>query len=172
MSDLVSISITGLDKAIKYFTNYRVTLEQKFDLFSRKLADKGLEILNTQVGNIDSESLEGTSIDTSMEITKGSDSYTVEIHAKGEKIAFIEFGAGVFFNGPVGSSKHPKGQETGMTIGSYNPQSNNASRNTWVYIDDSGEKVFTHGTPTYAPVYHTSEELEKVVYDIFREVFG
>lgn len=32
---------------------------------------------------------------------------------------FIEFGAGIHYNGSAGSSPHPKGNEFGYTIGSY-----------------------------------------------------
>lgn len=38
---------------------------------------------------------------------------------EGRELLFIEFGAGIHYNGSAGSSPHPKGNEFGYTIGSY-----------------------------------------------------
>lgn len=91
------------------------------------------------------------------------------ILAVGEDAAFIEFGAGVYYNGSVGSSPHPKGAELGMTIGSYGK--GNGAKNVWGFYED-GELKLTHGTPAAMPMYNAMKEVCADIANIAKEVFS
>ena len=85
-------------------------------------------------------------------------------------ILFLEFGAGIHYNGPAGSSPHPKGTEFGYTIGSYGE--GHGKQDSWVYQAPTGEWVRSHGTEATMPVYNASLEIIRQIETIAREVFG
>jgi len=91
------------------------------------------------------------------------------VFTDGEEALFIEFGAGVYYNGAAGESPHPWGIEKGFVIGSYGK--NNGVRNAWGYYDGS-DVIITHGTPAAMPMYRGVEETVRVLADLVREVFG
>lgn len=97
------------------------------------------------------------------------DDHTMVISARGSMITFIEFGSGVFYNGAVGSSPHPKGQELGMRIGEYGKGM--GKRNTWFFIDSSGKKIATHGNPPALAMWDASLQMREQVTLIARSVF-
>lgn len=86
------------------------------------------------------------------------ESCEAEIRLNGEEAVFFEFGAGQYYNVPVGSSEHPRAAETGFTIGSY-PGQTHAGDDEW-YLPD-GMKThsglrYTHGTMAVMPL-HTAK---------------
>ena len=81
---------------------------------------------------------------------------------------FIEFGAGVKYNGPAGQSPHPIGKEIGYTIGSFG--NGHGKQNTWGYIED-GKLILTHGTKATMPVYSASLKIANEVETVARRVF-
>ena len=89
--------------------------------------------------------------------------------ANGEDAVWVEFGAGVYHNGSVGSSPHPKGAELGMTIGSYG--NGRGSRRVWGYYDEGG-LVLTRGTPAQMPMYSAAKAVCEKIDEIARRVFG
>lgn len=90
--------------------------------------------------------------------------------ADGEEAIFVEFGAGVFHNGAVGSSPHPLGSENGYTIGSYGK--GRGKQNAWGYVGDDGEVHITRGTRAQMPLYNATKSVISKIPQIAREVFG
>jgi hypothetical protein len=90
--------------------------------------------------------------------------------ADGEEAIFVEFGAGVFHNGAVGSSPHPLGSENGYTIGSYGK--GRGKQNAWGYIGEDGEVHITRGTRAQMPLYNATKSVISKIPQIAREVFG
>lgn len=88
--------------------------------------------------------------------------------ASGQDAVFVEFGAGVYHNGGVGTSPHPKGQELGLTIGSYGK--GQGARNVWGFYDGSGLHR-SRGTPAAMPMYRGLEEAARTITELAREVF-
>ena len=91
------------------------------------------------------------------------------VMADGEDAVFVEFGAGVYNNGAVGTSPHPKGAELGFTIGSFGD--GNGAKNVWGF-PDGGSITLTHGTPAAMPMYRGVREACDQMAEIAREVFG
>lgn len=94
------------------------------------------------------------------------------VFADGEQAVFIEFGAGVYNNGSVGSSPHPWGPENGYLIGSFGK--GNGRKNVWGYYEggDKGKLILTHGTPAAMPMYRGYMEAINTIGELIREVFG
>ena len=93
------------------------------------------------------------------------------IIAHGKDAVFIEFGAGVYYNGSAGSSPHPKGAEMGFLIGEYGKGM--GKRNVWALPGSTkDEPILTHGTPSAMPMYHGVREAVAVIGELAKEVFG
>lgn len=85
----------------------------------------------------------------------------------GEDTLWVEFGAGVYYNGAVGSSPHPKGEEFGYTIGGYGK--GQGRKAVWGFYDEGGDFHLTHGTAAQQPVFKGYEELLQNVGTIIKE---
>ena len=90
-----------------------------------------------------------------------------KIVASGQAVCFIEFGAGIYYNG---SEPYPERPAVVAGIGEYGQ--GKGKQNTWGYYDDSGGLVLTHGTPAAMPMLHASRVMEQEIRRIAREVFG
>ena len=161
-----------IDRVIKELEKYRDSLDDKTQIFIKRLSEVGIKALNAKLQSI-SPFYKGEDIDTSSEIHKLDNGWSATISMTGSQSVFIEFGAGVTFNAPKHQSLHPKGEELGLTIGSYNESSPNATNpNGWWYKDKWGESQHTYGTPTFAPLYNSSIEMLEAIHGIAKEVFS
>jgi hypothetical protein len=82
----------------------------------------------------------------------------------------MEFGAGVYYNGAVGSSPNPLGTDLGFTIGSYGK--GNGRKEVWGYCGEDGEIHLTHGAPSSMPLYKAVQSVLRDIARIAREVFS
>lgn len=98
-------------------------------------------------------------------VRRNGDIYIVV--AKGEDAVFVEFGAGVYFNGT--GSPRPGGAELGLTIGSYGL--GKGMQNAWAFSSIDG-KVVTRGTPAQMPLYKSLCAARDKILTIANEVFG
>ena len=88
--------------------------------------------------------------------------------AVGEDAVWVEFGAGVYHNGAVGTSPNPLGAELGYVIGSHGIR---GRQSKWVYARD-GSKIWTHGTKAVTPMYKAFQEARNQLVEIATEVFA
>lgn len=105
---------------------------------------------------------------------------TVDVHedgdisivmASGSDAVFIEFGAGVHYNGSTGNSPHPRGVKMGFTIGEYGRGM--GAHDAWAIPGSTAEKpILTHGTPAAMPMYRGAREALAVIRELAEEVFG
>lgn len=128
-----------------------------------KLAQNGFN------GAIVSDFTDGTSIEADVNVfsEKRGDMYVVI--ADGEDAVFVEFGAGVYHNGSVGTSPHPNGNELGMTIGSYGK--GKGKQKAWGYYE-GGDLFITHGCPATMPMLNAAKavcsEIDKIAKEVFK----
>ena len=162
------LSKQSVDAAISYIQDWKKSFHDRLEKFIKRCEEEGLRAVKANVSGI-APIYKGEDISvTSHKIDNG---FSIEM--SGEQVAFIEFGSGITFNTPVGGSKHPKGAELGYTIGSYNPESPNASSPTgWWYRNKWGKTEHTYGTPTFSPLYDGELELIGRIKEIANEVFG
>jgi hypothetical protein len=90
--------------------------------------------------------------------------------ANGTDAVFMEFGAGVYYNGAVGSSPNPLGAALGFTIGSYG--FGQGKKEVWGYMGEDGRLHLTHGTPASMPLYRALQSVVNDIEQIAREVFS
>lgn len=83
---------------------------------------------------------------------------------------FIEFGAGVYYNGSAGASPHPKGQEFGFLIGSYG--AGHGQQKVWGYYDETGELVMTHGVEATMPLFKAEQKIIDEYVSVAKRVFS
>lgn len=170
MSKKISIRLNekSIQKAIDELNQYKRNLRSKNDEFVRRLAELGIPVINQNISAAAGDS--DKSHNTYIKVNSFGAHSKATLVCEGKYLLFIEFGAGVHFNGAAGSSPHPKGQEFGYIIGSYGK--GNGKKDSWHYYADSGESVLSHGTKATMPVYKASVEIMQNIRRIAREVFG
>lgn len=158
--------------AIEELRAYKRELERKIEQFNHEMLLHGYAVTNATVNSI-SPFYKGDDISVSISETKSNGVYEGIISLSGEQAFFIEFGSGITFNTSKGGSLHPKGEELGLTIGSYNPDSDNATNPSgWWYRDKYDQAQHTYGTPTYMPLERGLESIIADINSIARSVFG
>ena len=157
----------SLDKAIQEIRQYQNSLNDKCAEFVRRLAEVGIPVIDENIAAAQGDSDKGHN--TYIKINSFGSYSQAELIVESNSILWIEFGAGVHFNGHLGSSPHPKGEELGYTIGSYGK--GQGKNDFWFYYADSGEAVMSHGTQATMPVYKAGLEIKRQVLKIAKEVF-
>lgn len=170
MSRKISIRLDekSIQKAIDELNQYKADVKRKNEEFVQKLAEIGIPVIDQNIASAAGDS--DKSHNTSIKVNSFGDYSQAVLTVEGKDLLFIEFGAGVHFNGSAGSSPHPKGQELGYTIGSYGK--GQGKKDSWFYYADSGESVLSHGTQATMPVYKASIEIRNQIRKIAKEVFG
>lgn len=180
MSKTISINLMSkksINNSIQQLKNYRNRVNIKCEELVRRLSEIGISVIEENIDKagftVDGQGIESganTEHYTYVKIHQ-YDSYTEAIlTVEGEEILFIEFGAGVYYNGSTGSSPHPKGTKLGYKIGYYG--AGYGKQKVWGYYDDSGALVLTHGVKATMPVYKAWQEIYNDVLDVAKEVFG
>lgn len=171
------LSVKSLQALKKQLLDYKAELNRKCDRFVRELAEVGIPVIESKVAEAgftyddkgiqsgsDTEHNTYVKVDSLIGMSKAT------LVLEGSEILFIEFGAGVSYNGSVGSSPHQKGAENGFLIGTYGM--GHGSQKVWGYYADTGELVLTHGTKATMPMYEASLKIREEVVRIARDVFG
>ena len=161
-------SIGGL---IRYLETYSLNLPTKCEQFVKRLGDIGIRVVNTEYPKTTADPDYDLSHTTELQLSSVGNTTVGRLIVSGEQVMFIEFGAGVFYNGTAGTSPHPQGKKKGYTIGSYGKHY--GRRRAWYYQDEeTGEYIKTHGVKAQMPVWKASQEMLAQVKDIAREVFN
>ena len=168
----VTLDSASIDAAVREIEAYGRRVQRKMDELRERIAyfiaKDASAVFNTAVAGDDLR--EGTitgNVQVSVE-QKGNN--VTLIIADGKDAVFMEFGAGVYFNGPVGSSPNPLGPELGFTIGSYS--THKPDKEIWGYKGEDGEIHLTHGAPASMPLYKAVQSVTRDIERIAREVFG
>ena len=163
------LNTEDIDKAIREMELYKLDFLAKVDTYRRKIADEiaASASLNFGSATID-HTIKGESRKPDVKVSVSDKGNISVIVADGKDAVWCEFGAGVYYNGSVGSSPNPYGNKLGFTIGSYGKGYGKA--NAWGYYDD-GQLIITRGTPASMPMYNAAQEVTKKAIEIAREVF-
>lgn len=160
----------------KHLNEYNHSLSEKCDLIVSRLAKIASNIIEINIADaqitFDEKNIQSgadTSHYTSIKVTSLTNYARADILVSGREVIFIEFGSGVYYNGPPGSSTHPKGQEFGFVVGSYGK--GQGVRQVWGYYADNGELVLTHGVKATMPMYKAIMEVYTQAPKVVKEVF-
>ena len=151
----------GIKNAIKELRQYRNSIKSKTLKLIDSMLRFGEDYAINSVAHVDT----GETLSS----IKGYRNGTKGVIVAGGNAIWIEFGTGVRNNGSAGTSPHHKGEELGMTIGTYG-QGKGADPNGWYYYDD-GEVVHTFGIKANMFMYKTALELQRVCPELAKEVF-
>lgn len=130
---------------------YRNDFANKNREFVRQLLAKGIKVISMNNAPLkgDSEPIEPPKMPlVRMGVHEGIMQATLSI--RGKDVMFVEFGAGIAYNGPAGTSPNPFGVELGYTIGSYGL--GQGRYDEWQYRDDAGEIQVSRGTQAAMPL--------------------
>lgn len=142
---------------------YLADLQEKGNQICERLASIGA--LRASIGF--SSAIYPSGNDVSISVEPISNGWA--IHARGNAVLFIEFGAGATLG-----YGHPEAKAEGYGPGTYNPDyptpENPNWRNTkgWWY----GDGQHTYGNPPAAAMYYAKEEVIRNIEQVAREVFG
>lgn len=166
-----ALSEKSLREAAKQVDRLKKDYEAKNKTFVKELAKAGIvEARNHLVGSGDSEPPDFyTDNPYAKSGNKGAYAEST-LKLQGDDVAFVEFGAGVHYNGHPGSSPNPLGVKLGYTIGSYGWHQ--GLEDHWWYKGDDGEQHLSYGTEATMPLFHASEHIKQEYKRIAREVFG
>ena len=167
------LSMSSIREAQAQLKQYKKDLPRKCEELARRLAMLGAETANVTfagaVYDLDAKyhrPLEQADITVSYEQDLDNNGHFT-IHADGEAVAFVEFGAGVYFNGS-GSQRHrPQGIHE---IGFYGQ--GKGKQWSWGYYGKDGKAHITAGTPEQPGMWLASQEMRYKMAEIAREVFA
>ena len=162
-------SAKEIEKARQQLIEYQDDLNEKLDLFVRKLCEKGVEIAKEKVSVHDAidtgELLNSIDLREGDIIKNGSQWF---IYTDCDYAKFIEFGTGVVGeNNPYPADipmewKYASGTHIFTT---------KDGRVGWYYFKD-GSWHFTEGQPSKPFLYETALELRELIVEVAKEVFG
>lgn len=174
------LSAKGIQSIIDQLKDYKQDLHRKTELFCKKLAESGMEVAETKIG----ESPLGKYISVRVNIepldagcrailiatgqTKTSEWQTKEgiKSAKISCLAMVEFGSGVAKNPAV----NPKAADFGMGPGTF-PGQTHAGNGLWYWMDLNGVWHSSSGVKATMPMYSASIGIMEKISSVAKEVF-
>ena len=155
----------SINNAIKELREYRESLNAKIKELVESLTSEGVEVARTWV-----QVAQGDASDVAVDflINSAGDITMAQIMLTGKDALFVEFGAGIYYNG----ADTPHAAEFGYGIGTYNPSSDNAfNPNGWYYWTGT-QRVHSYGTEGTYPLYHAAENARNKAIQKAIEIFS
>lgn len=169
------LSKSSVQKAIDELNAYQKDINRKLELFVTRLSDVGFKVIETQVAKAEQKDVDGTrsgtdtTHETHVTVTQTPYGFKSTLVLEGDQVLFIEYGAGVHYNGAVGESPHPDGASLGYTIGSYGDH--HGKQDTWYFKDEDGQIVRTYGTKATMPMHYAKNKIVSEYMRVARGVF-
>lgn len=163
------LSAREIDRAIRELEQYKQDIIRKTNLLQERVAERLAELSRDGfAGAVVDDLLKGGQRTAQVDVSIDQRDNVTLVIARGEDAVWVEFGAGVHYNGSAGTSPHPKGSELGFTIGDYGKGM--GKKDVWGFYED-GELRLTHGTPAIMPMYNAVKTVCDEIAEIAREVF-
>lgn len=173
MNTEVNCTLATLDKAIRALDKFQKRLETKARESAEKVADIGTQTAQDGFSNA---VYDGTN-DVDVVTVKG-DYNTFYVTAKGDAVAFIEFGTGTTYIVPA-----PYETDIPGLVGRGEFGHHLGKLNSWYYVGEPGTNgeiirdgkhagmVETEGNPANMCLYYAAKEMKKQASDIVKGVF-
>lgn len=164
------LSTSEINRAMKELADYKQEILRKTELLREKVAERMAdEAKNGFSGAVVDDLTRGGQRFAQVDVSVDNRGSVTVVVASGEDAVWVEFGAGVYHNGSLGSSPHPHGAELGMTIGGFGK--GNGKKEIWGFYED-GELKLTRGTPARMPMALAVTTVCNDIQSIAKEVFG
>ena len=165
------LSVDGINRLINDLENYKKQLLIKAEQLLNELSKRGIRTAKERIQGTIGDSDKHVKVEVS-DISYVGNNVILTITAEGEDILFIEFGAGVFYNGgEVGKSPHPWGGEMGYVIGKYPKGRKGYSLGRFMSWTTPSGKI-SMGTKASMPMLGAMETMYKDIDDACKKVFG
>lgn len=162
---VLTFSRKSINNAIKKLRQEQKYIDEHIDMFLEELAKRGVEIAKDQITTLgaidDGELLNSMSMRKGDAVQNGSVWY---IYTACEHAPFVEFGTGI---AGVWGGDHPNASAIG-----WQHDTHDHGYEGWNYIGDDNRKHWTLGMPYRPFMYNTTLELNKIITDVAKEVFG
>ncbi len=155
-----SLNAKDIQNAIKQANTYTTYIQPKIDKVISILAERGVKVAQQEFNRAIYDG------DNDVVVTTVKNNDGISIVAKGQAVAFIEFGAGVTYAAPYAGNK----PENVADIGTYGK--GRGKQQSWGYYDDNENVVITKGNPPNMCLYQTAVALNDMVSSVIREVFN
>lgn len=167
----LELSAQGVRKAIADITAYKQDLIKKCEVFRRKVANRIAEEVSTNFASsvVLEDLITGERRNAQVNVTVYDRDGMSIVSADGEDAVWVEFGTGVYYNGPVGSSPHPHGADLNMVIGGFGK--GNGKKEEWGFYEN-GELRLTHGIRANMPMVRAIGNVCGDLPQIAQEVWG
>ena len=175
MSKIISFQLnaSSINTAIKEIKEYQKDIEKK----SKELRHEIAEELKKEIEKIVRSSMVDDLVDGGYKTPNVTVSYrdhgenTTVVAAIGSDIVWIEFGAGVHYNGGVGTKPNPYANEVPGIVGIGEYGQGRGAQDKWVFSDGDGSH-WTYGTKATMPMYNATKNVLRNIEDIARRVFS
>lgn len=164
---VVKFSPQSIQNAIDELEKYKDSFLNKNEIFVQRLCEVGIPVIRENISSSTGDS--NKDYNTYIRVNSYQGYSEAKLIVEGKELSFIEFGAGIHYNGSAGSSPHPKGNEFGYIIGSYGKGL--GKKDHWYYTADTGENIKSFGTKATMPVYKASQTIIQQIRKIAKEVF-
>lgn len=165
------LSVDGINRLVNDLDNYKKQLLTKAEQLLNELSKRGIRTAKERIQGTIGDSDKHVKVEVS-DISYVGNNVIFTITAEGEDILFIEFGAGVFYNGGVvGKSPHPWGEEMGYVIGKYPKGRKGYSLGRFMSWTTPSGKI-SMGTKASMPMLGAMETMYRDVDDACKKVFG
>ena len=168
MKIFVQLSERSITVALKQINVFKKQIIAKTLMLQKRIAEELESEMKSGFASAVCDNLlnsGGRSPDVKVSVSEKGE--TTLVIASGEDAIWCEFGSGIYYNTPVGTSPHPKGSELGFTIGSYGKGL--GARSVWGFYED-GELKLTHGTAAQLPMYNAMKLVSARIAQIAGEV--
>jgi hypothetical protein len=165
------LSVSDINKAIEDLMEYKKELNEKIDIFVKKLAEKGVEMAKDKITSyqaIDTGELIDSISLKEGDVIKNGSSYI--IYTDCEYASFIEFGTGVFGEGTY-PREFPDDVDWEYASGPC-VFTRKDGKTGWYYPTKEGGYRFTQGYPSRPFMTETAIMLSMDIVDVAKEVFG
>lgn len=165
------LSVSSIRKLQQDLEKYRDSIEYKTRLLAEKLAERGVEIARVHAASLDAI-FTGELIGSIHSEYKGSQKggAVFAVVADSDHAAFVEFGTGIVGQESPYPYELPEGVTWQYASGKTIRQLADG-RYGWFYPKD-GQWYFTEGMSARPFMYETSLELQKIVVETAKEIFG
>lgn len=169
MAKTISFGLNAreIDAAAKEIQAYRLDLSRKVRDFVTELSKVGVSVVKAVISDVSEEDLPGA-WDVQTNAASNGDIASATITLTGNKVLFIEFGAGIRYASP----QNPRAAELGYGPGTYPGQSHVPAPGYWFYKGDDDETHKSYGNRAYMPMYHASEAIALELRRVAKGVFG
>ena len=172
------LSVKSIENLKKELLDYKNNeLNRLLVKFTEELFKIGIQVVDERMNNasykFDKDNIMSgadPSHNTFVRISKFGSNVKATLVVTGRELLFIEFGAGIHYNTPVGTSPNDYGVELGYTIGSYGHH--HGLEEMWTYKDENGIDVVSYGTEATMPLWKAEVAIKQQFISIAKSVFG